>query len=294
MNTADLNGFLMESWLILSNCQTFGLANSLKLLNPRFRIDSMDVWGFRKNIEKYKEDLPRYFRVVVHPQFRNIDFDFTIAQNLDFIPSINFDAYHPDVCYAFSNGPIDSPMGSYHSMIVLAAYEAGLTTEATRKLFRRDVFERCDFFSRWEQERTQLLKHFSQYGLDISSSFAQWSRGDAFMYSVNHPKIRCIYDIARIFMKRLGVNTVESDLLPADNLLNGPCYPVYPEIAEVFGTRGSYLFKVPNEYRLISLEKFIERSFEVYASLPPNSIQVESAVRPRYANIKAVIAEAAR
>ncbi len=284
----------MESWLVLSNCQTFGLANSLKLLGPGFHIDAMDIWGFGKNIEKYKEDLPRYSRVIVHPQFRSIEFDFTVARNLDFIPSIDFDAYHPDVCYAFSSGPIEGPMGSYHSMIVLAAHEAGLGVEATRKLFRRDVFERCGFFSRWEQERAQLLKHFSEYGLDISSSFAQWSRGDAFMYSVNHPKIRCVYDIARTFMKRQGIDIVENEIMPADNLLNGPCYPVYPEIADTFGAKGSYLFKVSNEYRLISLEKFIELCFGVYARLPPNSIQVEGGVRQRYEIVKAVIAEVGR
>ncbi|SCB35912.1 WcbI family polysaccharide biosynthesis putative acetyltransferase [Rhizobium hainanense] len=283
----------METWLVVSNCQTFGLANSLKLLGPRFHIDAMDIWAFRKNIEKYKKELPRYFRVVLHPQFRNLDFDFGLAQNLDFIPSINFDAYHPDICYAFSGGPIEGPMGSYHSMIVLAAYEAGLGIEATRKLFRRDVFEGCGFFARWEQERAQLLKHFSEHGLDISPSFTQWSRGDAFMYSVNHPKVHCIYDIARAFLKRLGVEPVDGELMPADNLLNGPCYPVYPEIAEAFGARGSYLFKLPNDYRLITLEQFIEFSFAVYSRLPPGSILVEGAVRARYEKVKAVVAEAA-
>ncbi|TXJ16512.1 MAG: hypothetical protein E6Q28_09305 [Afipia sp.] len=283
----------METWLVLSNCQTYGLANSLKLLGPRFHIEAMDVWGFKKNIERYKQELPRYFRVIVHPHFRNIDFDFGIAQNLNFIPSINFDAYHPDVCYAFSDGMIESPMGSYHSMIVLAAHEAGLNVERTRKLFRRDVFEACGFFARWEQERAQLLQHFLEHDLDISSAFTRWSRGDAFMYSVNHPKIRCIYDIAHAFLRRLGVDTTDGELMPADNLLNGPCYPVYPEIAETFGVRGSYFFKLPNEYRLISLEQFIEFSFAIYSRLSSHSIQVEGAVRPRFEHVKAVVAEAA-
>ncbi|WP_454850547.1 WcbI family polysaccharide biosynthesis putative acetyltransferase [Rhizobium binxianense] len=284
----------METWLLLSNCQTFGLANSMKLLGPRFHVDAVDIWSFKKNIDKYKSEIPKYFRVIVHPHFYNIDFDFSIAQNLSTIPSINFDAYHPDVCYAFSKGPLDGPMGSYHSMIILAAYEAGLGIEQTRKLFRQDVFEGCGYFRRWEMERTQLLSSFSQYGLDMASSFTKWSRGDAFMYSVNHPKIRCIYDIARAFMRRHGIETVDGDILPADNLLNGPCYPIYPEIAEMFGVRGSYLFKVPNDYRLVSLEKFIEFSFGTYARVPAGSIQVETAVRARYEQVKATIAEAAR
>jgi hypothetical protein len=282
----------MESWLVLSNCQTYELANSLKLLSSRFHIDAIDIWAFTKNIEKYKEELPRYFRVLIHPRFSNMDFDFSIAQNLDFIPSISFDAYHPDICYAFSNGPVQGPMGFYHSMIVLAAYEAGLSVEVTRKLFRRDVFERCGFFGRWEQERTQLLKHFAEYGLDIAPCFAQWSRGEAFMYSVNHPKIRCIYDIAGSFLKRLGVEAIASGIKPVDDFLNGACYPVYPEIAEAFGTQGSYLFKLPDEYRLISLERFIELSFAAYSRFLPRSIQVELAFRGRYDHVKTVVAGA--
>ncbi|MBB3287073.1 MULTISPECIES: WcbI family polysaccharide biosynthesis putative acetyltransferase [unclassified Rhizobium] len=284
----------METWLVISNCQTFGLTNSLKLLGPRFHIEGVDIWSFRHNIQKYKQEVSQYFRVIVHPQLQDGEFDFTAAQNLDFIPSIHFDAYHPDICYAFSNGPLEGPMGSYHSMIVLAAFEAGLDLETTRKLFNRDIFERSGFFSRWEQERTQLFQNFAKYDLDISASFAKWSRGDSFMYSVNHPKVRCIYDIAHAFMKRLGVETADGEVIPADNLLNGPCYPVYPEIAERLGVKGSYLFKLPNDYRLIPLEKFIELSFAVYAGLPAGSILVERGVLQRYEMVKAAIAEASR
>lgn len=284
----------METWLVLSNCQTYELANSLKLLSSRFHIDAIDIWAFTKNIEKYKQELPRYFRVLLHPRFCNMDFDFSIAQNLDFIPSISFDAYHPDICYVFSPGPVQGPMGFYHSMIVLAAYEAGLSIETTRRLFRRDVFERCGFFARWEQERTRLLEHFAEYGLDITPCFAQWSRGEAFMYSVNHPKIRCIHDIAGSFLKRLGVEPIASGMKPVDDFLSGACYPVYPEIAEAFGTQGSYLFKLPDEYRLISLERFIELSFAAYSRFPPRSIQVESTFRARYDHVKTVVVDAAR
>lgn len=284
----------METWLLLSNCQTFGLANSLNLLNPKFHIEAVDVYAFQHGIEKYRATLPEYFRVIIHPYFQTMDFDFTAARNLDIVPSIEFDAYHPDVCYAFSEsgGPLDGPMSAYHSMIVLAAYEAGLSAEATRKLFRRDVFERCGFLTRWEEERTDLINNFAQHGLDISSAFRNWSRGDSFMYSVNHPKIHCVYDIARAFMKRLGVQTFEGGIVPMDNLLKGPCYPVYPEIAETFGARGSYLFKMHNDYRLISLETFIDLSFASYSRFPVGTLHIEKSVRGRYAQVKAVITEA--
>lgn len=287
---------LMETWLLLSNCQTFGLGHSLQMLSPRFNIKAVDIYAFRYDIEKYRKSLSDYFRVIVHPQFQNIDFDFSSAQNLDVIPSIKFDAYHPDICYAFSerSGMLDGPMGAYHSMITLAAYAEGFDVDATRKLFRRDVFEACGFLDRWEEERAQLLQNFAKYELDISSAFRKWSRGGSFMYSVNHPKIQCIYDVARAFMKRLGVETVKNNFMPIDNLLNGACYPVYPEIAHTFGAEGSYLFKVPGDYRLISLEKFIELSFAAYSQFPAGTIHVERDVRERFQTVKTTIVQATR
>ena len=281
----------MERWLLLSNCQTFGVSDSMGLLCPYIGVDAVDIWTFKNNMEHYMQEIPKYFRVVIHPHFRDIGCDFSNAQNLSVLPSIKFDAYHPDLCYAFSNGPLEGPMGAYHSMIVLAAFEAGLTTDATRKLFRREIYQASGFLDRWGEDREHLIRSFAIFGLDISEPFRKWSRGGSFMYSVNHAKIQCLYDISRVFMEHLGVQTSNSNLLPQDNLVKGACFPVYPEVGEAVGARGSYLFKVPNEYRLLSLEQFIESSFAAYANVPKGSIVIEHSTTVRYQRVKEVIAE---
>ncbi|WP_267549329.1 WcbI family polysaccharide biosynthesis putative acetyltransferase [Rhizobium rhizogenes] len=283
----------MEKWLLLYNCQTYGVGNSMQLLNPDITIDAVDNHLFMHNVDKFVEAVPTYSRMIIHPYFQRLDFDFSLAQNLTLLPSISFDAYHPDLCYAHSGAEVDGPMSVYHSTIVLAAYHIGLSIEATRKLFRRDVFEKCGFFDRWEASRSRLLRDFSEVGLDISSAFRRWSRTESFMYSLNHPKVQCLYDLARMFMQHLGVETREGRVLPPDNLVNGPCYPIYPEIGETLGVNGSYLFKVAGEYRLISLEKFIELSFATYASHPAGSIVAAPQFRKSYDKVKAAIVEAA-
>ncbi|ACM26537.1 WcbI family polysaccharide biosynthesis putative acetyltransferase [Rhizobium rhizogenes] len=282
----------MEHWLLVSNCQTFGVGNSMELLSPHFKIDAVDIWQFKKNIEKYKDELPNYFRVIIHPQFRDMDFDFSSAQNLSLLPSIKFDAYHPDICYAFSNGLLNGPMGPYHSMIVIGAYSLGLSVDVTRRLFRRDIFEACGFFDRWEDQRSQLLQTFATVGLDISDQFRKWSRNGPFMYSVDHAKAACLHDIANVFMRHHGIETVDGKLIPPDTLVNGACLPVYPEVGEEYGVNGSYFFKLPNEYRLISLGHFIELSFATYSRLPIGSLLVEHPARGRYDKILSVISEA--
>lgn len=281
----------MERWLVLSNCQTFGVRDSMRLLSPHIEVEAADIWMFKNDIEFYRQEIPKYFRVIIHPQFRDLDFDFSVAQNLSILPSINFDAYHPDLCYAFSNGPLDSPIGAYHSMIVLAAFDANLSVVATRKLFRREIYEACGFLTRWEEDRAYLMRSFAIFGLDISAPFRRWARGGSFMYSVNHAKIQPLYDISRVMLEQLGIKTYNGNLLPIDSMVNGACYPVYPEVGEHLGAPGSYLFKMPNEYRMLSLEKFIELSFAAYAKVPKETILVEHSTRIRYERVKAVIAD---
>lgn len=80
--------------------------------------------------------------------------------------------------------------------------------------------------------------------------------------------------------------------MPFDTIVNGVCLPVYPEIGELFGVRGSYMFKVFGEYKLISLEKLIELSFEAYADYGTDEITVEPGYLTRFNRVKQAIAEA--
>jgi hypothetical protein len=150
-----------------------------------------------------------------------------LVQNLSLIPSIHFDAYHPDLCYAVCKEYINEPLDANHSIIVLAAYSCGFDVDKTAKLFNKTIYEKCGYLDRWCIEKDNLLRLFNNYSLDLSAPVLRWGRGDAFMYSVTHPKVRCIFDIAKSFMNSIGVDTLDGGLLPVDNLVNGACFPVY-------------------------------------------------------------------
>jgi hypothetical protein len=285
----------MEKWLLVSNCNTFGLANSMTLLSNYFHLDFVDVWQFRQNLEKYKNDIPRYNRVVINPEAEHSDFDFSTVENVNRIPTLDFDAYHPDICYLNArNQRLHGPTGAYHSMLVLAAFEQGLTVEQTRALFRRDIFERSGFFSRWPSARERLIKTFALYGLDVAGPFRTWSRGDAFMHALGHPKARPIHDIARTFLETCGIETDRADVIPHDTLVEGACMPVYPEIGEVYGVRGSYTFKVQGEYRLLSLNAFIAASFALYSQYSPGEIRTDTGFNERLSRVRNTVLEAGK
>lgn len=285
----------MEAWLIISNAQTLGLANSMRLLGNDIRIDHADVWTLRANLDKFSETIPTYDRVVIHPQIEHGFCDFSAAKKLSRIPSIQFDAYHPDICFVTARRQLlNGPIGAYQSMIILAAFQLGLSVGTTRSLFRRDIFERCGFFSRWEGERKRLLESFAVHGLDISVPFRAWSRRESFMYGIDHSKARPIHDIAHLFLQQCGIKTNQTDIVPADTVMVGACFPVYPEVAETLGVEGSYMFKPHKEYKLLSLETFIEQSFAAYAKYSLEEIAPDQRFAERCDLVKSVIAEEKR
>ena len=59
----------MEKWIVLQNCQTVGLANSLKLQFPGADIDAVDIWAYKSGMEKHDAKLDDYSRIIVHPEF---------------------------------------------------------------------------------------------------------------------------------------------------------------------------------------------------------------------------------
>jgi len=288
-----LRGRAVERWLLISNCNTYALARSLQLLSDSFDLDCVDVWQFKREMADYAEKIPKYDRLIINPIAELMGYDFSSVENLYKIPNLEFDAYHPDFCFACARGErIYKPLAANQSMIILAAFQAGLSVEKTRRLFRRDIYEQSGFFSRWEPARDRLISTFAVFGMDMTNPFRRWTRGESFMHSLAHPKAHPILDVARTFLRNRGIETNKTDLVPFDTIVNGVCLPVYPEIGELFGVRGSYMFKVFGEYKLISLEKLIELSFEAYSDYGADEITVEPGYLTRFNRVKQAIAEA--
>ncbi len=128
-----------EKWLVVSNCATFGLANSLTLLNPSIEIDAVDIWKFKNDLEKYRQPgaLSSYARVLIHPAIVEVEgAEFMRAAKPHCVPSVSFAAYHPDITSAKAQEQFfKGPMGTYHSLIVLAAHELGYDAAKTVSFF---------------------------------------------------------------------------------------------------------------------------------------------------------------
>ncbi len=276
----------MDRWIVISNCQTFGLANSLQAQVDDVEVKGIDSALFQSNPIQYTEELSRASLLIYVPwiQGEMPQFNFESVEHRIAIPTISIRAYHPDLVYLRKGegGFVSGPSNDYHSAIVFAAYNNGLTVQDTLQLFNGKFFEKCHYFNWWPSERDRQIQDFRNHDLDISIPIRRWGRSDAFMYSNNHPKIRCLYDVASIILAKLGRTPRREGVYPHDNLASGAYFPVYPEIAETLGVAGCYRFKRLGTYQHIGLSEYIEQCFASYGTLPPNTVQVHEEFRQSY------------
>ena len=255
-----------QRWLLVYNCQVMGLANCLNLLCDQIEVEYYDPAGFRASSSALLTRMGEFDRILVAPQFEaELAAHVEVCPAAWVVPTITFDAYHPDICYLMEGEKaLKGPMGDYHSLIAYAAFRSGCTMQEARTLYREAVYAELGYLDRWDRARTTLLDAFRHRGFPLEARHVGWSRGEPFMYSVNHPRIHCVRDVARCILDRAGLEAAYAEALPHDNLANAPIFPVYPEIASSLSVSGSYLFKRGGQYSFLRLPEFVEGSFDLY------------------------------
>lgn len=260
-----------KSWLMIFNCQGYGLSNCLELLCPEIKVQFYTADAYRQQSGTINANLDHYDRIVITPDLeKSTGIDLQNRDNVLRIPPLLFYGFHPDLCWLFHNGNfLKGPTGGYHSAITYASFQAGLDERQTLELFNDNTYERLGYYNEWDRERGRLLELYRGLGLDLSRHFIEWSRKGLFMYTSNHPTIICLRDLAKSILSQTGSRILDTDLLPPDNLANGQTFPVYPEIGSRLGVRGNYLFKLAGKYEWIHLDEFTHESFKLYRSSSP-------------------------
>jgi hypothetical protein len=212
-------------------------------------------------------------------------------------PRIWFNAFHPDVVYvAGPNGSVPAPLGDYHSSLVLYAWHRGMRAAETARLFCEPVFERLGFFNCWPAAKHALLEEGRAVDFPIADVLSRWERRGCFMYAPNHPALFVMADIARELTRRAeltpALNVPEYFL--SDPMLEKAIWPLYPGIADRLGLLGTYHFK-PEQPRgalpmLLDLDEFIDRSFQAYESMSPESLACTRLQSTAYRDLEQVAA----
>lgn len=266
----------MEKWLVISNCQTFGIANCMQSQAQDLVVTGVDTLLFNSDPERFNNKLMKYDKLFIADGVRH---ELTAAR-MDLIaghialPMFSCRAFHPDLVYLLHDKrSVTGPVGDYHSTIVYACFCAGMSVTDTIQRFTGELFERCGYMDMWLSERDRLIDELAAFGLDIGYAIRSWGRHGAFMYSINHPRIHVLQTIAGQLLRAQGRTPFAPAIMPHDNLATGAAFAVYPEIGEALGIPGGYAFKDVGSYRPIDLVSFVVGCFESYARFEPGAIK---------------------
>jgi hypothetical protein len=202
------------------------------------------------------------------------------------LPTIDTLGFHPDCAYVDAKGQsIDSPIGAYHSVLVLWGFLQSLSPQDTRSLFNAQVFKHLGYFDLHASGMSHLVNKGRQCQMPMHRWLAAWHEEGVWMHTINHPKPRVLAQVALHCLAQLGIAGVaEARDVVDDELARSPCWPVYPEVAQALGLRtpGSYAFKCGHRsadqghgVKYMGLDAFIEASYAVYARHAPSDLQCE-------------------
>lgn len=266
----------MEQWLVISNCQTFGLAHCLQAQVADVQVTGVDSLLFNTAPDRFNAQMDKYTTLFIADGVKSEIPSARIEAIPEHVPLPMFTcrAFHPDLVYLLHNGhPVVGPVGDYHSAIVYACFRAGMSAADTALQFNARFLERCGYMGMWLPERDRLVEELADFGLDIAVPIRTWGRRAAFMYSINHPRIHVLHDIAAELLRARGRRPFPGGIMPHDNLATGAAFAVYPEIGEALGVPGSYVFKNVGSYRPVDLDSFIAGCFATYERIGRASIE---------------------
>ena len=166
-----------------------------------------------------------------------------------FLPDLFFHGFHPDICYLrFSRAstPLFFHKSTAMSLIVFFGWQNDWSIERTASSFTDGVFDSLGYFDAFTDSIDALDERFRALNFLSEQTIFELSKPERGMHEIGHPTLRVSFSLLKeIFFKlNIELQITYSDVSDAgvtDALSNEVIWPVYPEIAQRLGFRGSYL-----------------------------------------------------
>jgi len=265
---------------LIGNCQIESMQACLRVLLPDAELAMHHSWNLRErfgNVTRLQETLSGFDAVLAHRFYDIPQMDFDALKGLPTIiefPTINFSSFHPDCVYlvdADSKKIVRSVVGDYNSALIAYSYANGLSLENCLSAFRDEIYQHVGYYAAWEKAVYALDAEFQRCGFAANTYIPKWVSERPFVHSLNHPKLFAVYDLVVAALDRAKLPyryVADIEEFAADPLLKYAGWPVYNEIAQFFGVKGSYYFRGDlindgSQY-IFSLGEFIEQSYSMY------------------------------
>lgn len=194
-------------------------------------------------------------------------------KNVITITNIYFSGLHPDITYIGDmRGRISSPIGDYHSKIVIHSYMTGKSVNDCMLLFNGINYEKLGLYSEYADSASLLLERDKENDIAFGKYFMTLLKERPSLYTVNHPTPYIFQEYLCVIADHLGIRAqrLPIEMLP-NYLANSAWWPVYPEIAEHHNLNYQMpmLFKQPEAMggKIIGLKEFVVHSYDLYNKL---------------------------
>ena len=239
--------------LVVGNCQVGTVGRCVEAMLPHATVHAVMVSSDTGKPVANTGPIPREVDAVIAYSTARKALSLTgliDTARITYVPRVTFAAYHPDIVYVpHDGGMIPSPMGEYHSAIILRAWLEGLTVPRTLSLFSEGVYDALGYFAYWESSARNLLEEGRQVGVTLDDCLRSWSAKGCFMFTVNHPRLHALADVARAALRALELepSVHHPELLLSDPLMVGPVWPVFARLLSSLISR-LHRFQCPKCY----------------------------------------------
>lgn len=277
--------------LVSSNCQTGGLHAALTAMLPRDSLDELPWSGTQtQEVLDLVGDADVWVTSVPRETAQSILGKAGSTARIIAVPEVWFTGFHPDQTpiLRHNGAELHGAVGPYHSKIVIWSWLHGLTPAQTMEHFTPRVFAGLGYLEAWQPAVDILRMIFEPTDLSMRDWLLPLSRNGVFMLTNNHPRVEAVIQTARLVAAQLGAEETRLrypwELVIPDGLLaTSYVWPVYPGIADSLDLPGAYVWRLGSG-EFIDLAEFIDRSFESYRDLDPDTIgTVHIDLDPRFA-----------
>lgn len=268
----------MTAVAFVGNCQVVGLRATAQALLPQAEITAFHV-SARRTPREVRAAIRSVDHVVTmigpaspHAKLLGAASLGALGPKTIYLPPFVFPALHSDiVSLDVGAEKLVGAVGSYHSLIALAAFRLGLPPQRALLLYNAHVFARLGYFERVDAAWAALIAGYAMHGYDLAPHLDRWrAASDPFMHAANHPAIVVLSTLATLALERLGL-VARGTRMPdgvEDALARAVVQPVYPEIARRAGTvaRVQFLRRpgTGGSDRAVPMPEFVRSCFEVY------------------------------
>lgn len=190
------------------------------------------------------------------------------------LTNIHFSGLHPDITYVGDQGGrIPSPLGDYHSKIILHSFLTGRSKPDCLARFCGNEYARLGYYQEFEKAATELRARDKELDIQFAEKFLSLLKEIPCLYTQNHPTPVVFQEYVLLIAQYLGLKAWRQpiELLP-NYLAHSTWWPVYAEIAELHGLkyRMPLTFKQaePLGGKFMELEQLIHASYQIYEKIP--------------------------